>query len=598
MNEFGAAAVPVVGRHAASSGGLLARLLLSALAIVGQALVLLQLIGIFPSPELPFGIERGAYGGYVVGAHADRPLPASLRAGDRIVSESMSRTDRAALISSANLSPGTPLTVVVARDGRLVPVRILSGVATPSRLEQTLTWVDTLLSTTLLFALVLVTLWRARDTAAWGLLAFSLGILCASGVLSVPVPPPANVWAATINQAIDILVAFPALYVTAEALARSGLAGRIRSAARLGVGILACTLFALSFESRIGFVYFGVAAPDWMSVLGRLILAALAALPVLVLLAGYRRADHESRLRIRWVLWSTALLFGTILGFALASADRDPFTYQVLSLLQAFSLAGFFYAVLRSRLVDVSFVIDRALVFALITAVLFGMFSLLEQMLHRLAAGERLSWAIQALAALAMAMALSPVHRRLERWIERLFFRSQLLAVATLRSFATECPFVEHEDRLLQLAVDRLATQCAAAAIYERSAASYRCRAGRGQHWPELVDVDDPLFVALRARQQELDLEGVPNGVAPEGFAFPMSVAETLTGAVLCRPRDGERFAGDVRAALAEVARNLGMSLYILRNREQARLVADLAAARIEESAARQRAAALIAGTS
>jgi hypothetical protein len=35
------------------------------------------------------------------------------------------------------------------------------------------------------------------------------------------------------------------------------------------------------------------------------------------------------------------------------------------------------------------------------------------------------------------------------------------------------------------------------------------------------------------------------------------------------------------------------MSLYILRNREQARLVADIAAGRIEEAAARTRALAL-----
>ena len=73
-------------------------------------------------------------------------------------------------------------------------------------------------------------------------------------------------------------------------------------------------------------------------------------------------------------------------------------------------------------------------------------------------------------------------------------------------------------------------------------------------------------------------------------------VGEMLSGAVVCRPRTGEQFAPDVRAALAEAARNLGASLYILRYREQARLVADIATGRIDESGARRRAVAMLEG--
>jgi hypothetical protein len=284
----------------------------------------------------------------------------------------------------------------------------------------------------------------------------------------------------------------------------------------------------------------------------------------------------------------------TIVGFSTTSSQHDPFLYQVISVVQGVSLIGYLYAVLRTRLVDVSFVINRAVIYAVITALLFGCFSLLEQGLHRLAVGEKVSTALQAATALLVAVALSPVHRRLEHWVEKLFFHRQRLAVAALRRFAKECAFVERDERLLQIAVERLLPHCASIAIYERIHSGYTLREGHGSSWQEAVDADDPLFISLRAHRQELDLEGIGSAVGGEGLAFPMAVADLITGALICRPRRGEQFAPDVRAALAEAAGNLGTSLYVLRFKEQARLVADIAANRIDEKLARMRATELI----
>jgi len=360
--------------------------------------------------------------------------------------------------------------------------------------------------------------------------------------------------------------------------------------------LLALALTAGSVASVVLQVYFGLATPSSLYIGTELVLPALAAVPLLTLVKGYRDGVHESRLRIRWVFWSTALLFGTVVATTTLSATREPILFQLANVLQGLSLLGYLYAVLRSRIVDVSFVVDRALVFALITAFIFGAFSLLEQGMHHFAAGERFGWTIQAAVALVLAMVLSPLHQRLERGIEKLFFGRQLRAIAALRRFAGECAFVERADRLLELAIKRLLIQSGAAAVYERTPSGYARKAQHDGPWPELIDADDSVFVSLRAGAKEIDLEEVENGIVAEGFAFPMSVAETLAGAVVCRPRDGEQFVPDVRSALADVARNLGMSLYILRNREQARLVADIAAERVDESAARRRATALMQG--
>ncbi|HUN26239.1 MAG TPA: hypothetical protein VMU67_08025 [Steroidobacteraceae bacterium] len=596
MNETHALEGSRPGAHLRATPRVFLRLLLSAAACLSLALIALQLSGVLPASELPLGLERVAQGGYVVRARSDRALPPGLHAGERVDYRDMTRADRAALVASGNIPPGTPITLAVVRAGRIVRIPIAASGLLQGQLERYFYEIDGLLSMSFLFVLALLTLWRGRDAAAWGLFAFSLGVLVSNALTSIPAAPPANVWMEEVGQSIQILTALPGLYVMAEALAQSGLSPRARRGSRLVMVVLALALFGESTVGRMGPTYRGVVSPYWVYVSARPVLIAMTAMPVLILLAGYRRAAHESRLRIRWVLWSTALLLATIVAFTAVTADREPYLFQVVSVLQGLSLLGYVYAVLRSRLVDVSFVLDRALVFALITGLLFGVFSLLEQALHHFAVGERLSWAVQAVVALAMAMGLSPLHHRLERWIERIFFHHQILAVAALRRFATECAFVEREERLVELAIERLLTHCAAAAVYERTSAGYRLRAARGFAWPRLIDADDQVFVSLRAHQQEVDLEEVANAIAAEGYAFPMSVAETLSGAVVCRPRDGEQFAPDVRAALEEVARNLGMSLYILRNREQAQLVADIAADRIDESAARRRAAALVQG--
>ena len=130
---------------------------------------------------------------------------------------------------------------------------------------------------------------------------------------------------------------------------------------------------------------------------------------------------------------------------------------------------------------------------------------------------------------------------------EELFFRQQLLAIAALKRLANQCPFVERDERLLQMAIESLTPQCAAVAVYERKGSAYQLRAGHGV-WPGTVDPDDRVFVSLRAGHHELDMHNLPNSIATEGVAFPMAVAETLTGAVICRPRDGEQFAADVRS--------------------------------------------------
>jgi hypothetical protein len=569
------------------------RLILSALGILCTVLVLLSAFGFWRPTSLPVRIEQSPKGAYVLRSGAGSQLPSPLVDGDVLDLKAMSPASRAALLTGAYIRQGTPIHLAVLHHGTIVRVPLLFASAARSQAERVQLWIGGAAMMPLFLLCALLTLWRGRSAAAWGLSIFSWASLLNNGLYSVPAAPLASLWIVQIRYAVVALTLFPAVYLTAETLAYSGLSPRLRTILRVAVAALAIFIFGAWTAQDLMLAYLGIAQSPSLESFANDLFPVLLAIPVLTLLLGYRHSGHESRLRIRWVLASSVLLLlATVAPMAISQAAH-PDLFPVLELAQGFVMLGYVYAVLRTRLIDVSFVVNRALVFASITAVLFGAFSILELALHQFAVGDRLSWILQGATALVFAIALSPLHRRIEHWIERLLFHRQRLAIESVRRFATECAFVEHEHRLLEIAIQRLAPQCAAVGVYERIPSAYKLRASRGHAWPETIDVDDPLFVSLRAQREEVDVRKQRSSIGADALAYPMTVAEALTGALICRPHDGEQFTSDAREALAEAARNLGMSLYILRNREQARLVADIAAGRIEEAAARTRALAL-----
>lgn len=577
------------------------RLSLSAIAVASIAIVLLNTLRPWPAAAaLPFEVEQGAKG-YVVHPIERVPLPSPLVDGDILAPEKMTPVARATVLYGLSIPTGSSVGIAVSRDGRILRASVPARAASLFRSDWLRGVLRAFVFLPFLAALALLTLWRGRDRVASGLCCVSFYALIGGAALSLGniLPEPrVTFWLVLLVIEGQYLVAGPALYVIAEALAGAGLAPRTRHLARVAVACSALAAFALSSIRHVAIVDSGIVLGPAVASASHVLILTVMAIAVLMLLAGYRRAPHENRLRIRWVLLSTAyLLVCAVIILALEPVqNQHPLLFQFVYTVRSFALAGYLYAAIRTRLVDISFVVNRALVYAGITALLFGVFSVFELGLHQLAVSDKLSWALQAIAALLLAMALSPLHRRLEHWVERIFFRRQRLAIASVRTFAAECAFIEQQSRLLETAVTRLHPHCDAVAIYERAPSGYQLRASRGRAWPETVDVDDPAFVSLRARRQEVDLRGLGSAIGSESLAFPMVVGETLSGAVVCHPRAGEQLAPDVRAALAEASHKLGASLYILRYREQARLVADIAAGRIDEIGARQRAIAMLEG--
>jgi K+-sensing histidine kinase KdpD len=322
--------------------------------------------------------------------------------------------------------------------------------------------------------------------------------------------------------------------------------------------------------------------------------------PIALLFAGYRRADGVLRLRLRWMLWSSVVFVSgiffsnsPILGYLASLLGAD--------ILPAVALGGFLYAVLRHRVVDVSVVLSRTLVYAMTTSLVLGLFALLESLIERSALGQDAGLLLELAVPLGLGAGLSTVHRRIEATVERLIFRRQYRTESALRAFAQECAFITQADKLLDLTVLQIVRHTAATrvALYEQTAEHYaRVRQQGEPALPAQIGADDLAFVKLRARNAAVDLDDAHSDLGQDGYAFPLMVRGRLQGVLVVGEPSGERFAADERELLFGVAHEVGMALFALRAQEsEARAHAAEARARASENAlqeAHSREAALL----
>lgn len=358
-------------------------------------------------------------------------------------------------------------------------------------------------------------------------------------------------------------------YVMAESIAGSALSPRRRALWR---GLFALVLGAAAITGLGGRI--AVVTAGWAGLmqpwLGLLFLAAYL-VPIALLIASYRHADARGRQRLRWLLWGSVVFVAGLVPIDLSL----PLSHLVILMLDGGFLtlgaATMLYAVLRHRVVDVTVVLNRALVYAATTSLVLGLFALLESLIEHTALGHGASLLLELAVPLALGAGLSTVHRRIEAMVERFIFRHQYRMEAALRRFAEDCAFITQPQKLFDLGVEQIARHTGApfVALYERGAEGYVCMRQRGERaLPEMIAADDLAFVALRARNAELDLHDSQSALGASGHAFPLMVRGNLLDALVVGERPGEHYAADERALLFHVAHEMGMALFALRAQE------------------------------
>src|SRR4029079_6836837 len=118
-------------------------------------------------------------------------------------------------------------------------------------------------------------------------------------------------------------------------------------------------------------------AITWPTRLSPIVLAALFFWAILL---AWRQSTGESRIRLQWILATVGTIMAVILIGALNFIAGNPVPPEVLGLFQNVAAlaaeVGLTYAVLRRRIFDFGLAVNRTLVYAIVGAILLGVFQI------------------------------------------------------------------------------------------------------------------------------------------------------------------------------------------------------------------------------
>ncbi len=283
------------------------------------------------------------------------------------------------------------------------------------------------------------------------------------------------------------------------------------------------------------------------------------AIALLCAAVAVRAASGAERTRVAWATGSLAILY--LFGIATIQSyftNNAVLYYWILNTAWFIAPLGLTYALLKRRLLDVGFVLNRAAVFAGVSLFVVCAFTLVEWALggwlH--SAGRAANIAVSAAIALTLGLTLHQIHTRVDRVVDTVFFRKRHEDERALERFAREAAFITDPAVVIERATRTLERNADASSV------EFALCDDAGHYGN--VGENDPALVALRASHETVDLQHVDSALAGE-FAYPMLCRGRLVGALILGPKiSGEPYAPDESAAIAQVAHGVGVALDLL----------------------------------
>ena len=327
------------------------------------------------------------------------------------------------------------------------------------------------------------------------------------------------------------------------------------------------TIAATSFATTEHTVALARTAVIWLFVASALLVMA-------ILIVAYVQGAAWERQRRRWVF----LMLGTgLVAVAIDIAVQNTtggseiVDDATLLLIGAIPF-GLAYVILRHRVIDVGFVINRAVVYSAVSIIIVGIIVIVDTLTSRFVEqhSRAASMAVQLAIALVLGFSIRFINARVEQAVDRVLFRQRHLDEAAIADFTLDAQYVTDAGVLLE--------RCVATAMRHghATAAGVWLRGPSGLYEPhnssftqsQSVDENDPALVAMRARRVVADLHALGSAL-PGVLAFPMIVRGELNGALVCGNKEyAEAYAPDEIESLRNMAAAVGHALEALRVRE------------------------------
>jgi hypothetical protein len=512
------------------------------------------------------------YGATVRGVAPGGPAArAGIVPGDRMQLAATPIGERRYLAGAGiDVPPGMVVRFPLRHEGRIRDVTLTSVPVVMGRAERFSLLVQCLAS--LVFIIVGAGLiWLRPGTATWGFGLYCLLILPSD---AYPARLESTFWSLASTFFYDIVqnIGVAGLLVFTLEFPRPfpGVwRTRVRRALPAGVAVLAL----MTLYPDVANTLLGIGA-HLENVVLQLLFGACFVLAVAILWDTYRRVAIDERERMRWVL--IGFIFGLLINYvgstliysALVAFVPPAWFGTLLFSLNVLLPLAVAHAVVRHRVLDIDFVIGRALVFAILTLLLAGAFGVLDWFFGSVLEGFEFTRIVQAALSIAVAFAIGRIEEFTLKAVEVLFFRKRRAAEAHLDRIIrvlSHAPSREMiEDALIREAAGTL--ELTAAAVYRRTDddTGYALLAASGTATAAPADLGDAdrLVSELRAadRVVDLDLLGEPRSAASGGanaftLAVPMFANAALTGFVLYGAHtDGATIDSDEAAQLERLA--------------------------------------------
>ncbi len=291
----------------------------------------------------------------------------------------------------------------------------------------------------------------------------------------------------------------------------------------------------------------------------------------------WRHVEAERRERLRWLFVGFALTLANFCILAAVGYGASSLTTTTLlaigvvnDAVVAITLLILTYAILRHRVIDVGFAINRALVFAAFTGLLLVSFGIVEWVVDHFVRFENRerNVLLDGIIALALFLAFHRVRHWIETLVERVFFRSWHRKEAALKRFLEKAPHFSQPNALTEAliaAVDAYAGS-RGSAIYQRDEAGrFILQKATLGELPGELGADADVIVEMKAFRAPVYLGG-RLALEPAALALPMVRRSELVGFMAVGKKiEREIYRPDEIDNLARATRQVGFDLYALR---------------------------------
>lgn len=304
-------------------------------------------------------------------------------------------------------------------------------------------------------------------------------------------------------------------------------------------------------------------------IFGRIILVGANLIPALL------KSPPKSRGRFALLLLGFAMMLGASFATNVitvifnVSEVRAP--VLILRILSGFVAPALFaYAILKERVMDLGFAVNRTLVYGVVSALLLAVFGLVEWAVDHFVpiAGREKNVLVDAAVAVVVFLSFHRVRDFVEHAVEGLFFRRWQEAEAALRQFVKEAAFTEKSETLARSfmsALTRFADGAEPALYLKSGDGSYARASGEIAGVCGSIDADDSALIALRAEPKPREVDATMSTLKAALIA-PILNRNEVTGVVLLGPKaSGLPYRPDEIELIGWATRQIGLDLHTLK---------------------------------